>query len=93
MFGKQLLQSGTIAALSLLIVGSGQGAMAATVKATLTADNFYGLFYGNESGSSLNFVGRNELGSSGNPGTYNWSEAETWDPFTVESQDYRNRPS
>ncbi len=69
------------------MVGAGQGAMAATINATLTADNFYGLFYGNESGSLLNFVGRNETGAAGSPGTYNWSEAETWN-FNVGSEDY-----
>jgi hypothetical protein len=87
MLSKQLLQSGTLAALGVLVVGAGQGAMAANVNATLTADNFYGLFYGNESGSVLNFVGRNETGGSGDPGQYNWSEAETWN-FNVGSDDY-----
>jgi hypothetical protein len=70
-----------------MILGSAQEAMAATINATLTADNFYGLFYGNEDGSLLNFVGRNEVGSTGDPGTFNWSEAETWN-FVVGSSDY-----
>ncbi|MBY0527888.1 MAG: putative Ig domain-containing protein [Gemmataceae bacterium] len=47
------------------------------ITATLTADNHYGLYFGSADGSSLTFVGRNEVGAAGNPGTYNWSEAET----------------
>ena len=61
--------------------------MAATINATLTADNFYGLFYGNESGSILNFVGRNEIGAAGSSGGHNWSAAETWN-FNVGAEDY-----
>ncbi|QXE23361.1 hypothetical protein B6N60_02051 [Richelia sinica FACHB-800] len=62
-------------------------ALAASVTATLTADNHYGLFYGNNDGSVLNFVGRNELGRFGSQGTYNWSNAETWN-FNLKSTDY-----
>ncbi|MBY0527644.1 MAG: tandem-95 repeat protein [Gemmataceae bacterium] len=47
------------------------------ITATLTADNHYGLYFGSADGSSLTFVGRNEVGAAGNPGTYNWSEPET----------------
>ncbi|MEO1298287.1 MAG: PEP-CTERM sorting domain-containing protein [Cyanobacteria bacterium J06636_16] len=64
-----------------------QAAEAASVNATVTADNFYGLFYGNEDGSVLNFVGRNETGASGAPGKYNWSLPETWN-FEVNNDDY-----
>ncbi|MBY0526541.1 MAG: cadherin-like domain-containing protein [Gemmataceae bacterium] len=49
------------------------------ITATLTADNHYGLYFGSADGSSLTFVGRNEVGAAGNPGTYNWSEPETFD--------------
>jgi hypothetical protein len=49
--------------------------------------NHYGLFYGDKSGKSLNFVGRNELGSKGSEGAYNWSRAEKW-KFDVDSKDY-----
>lgn len=87
MFGKQLLQSGTFAVFGVLMVGAGQSAMAASINATLTADNFYGLFYGDESGSILNFVGRNEIGAAGSSGGHNWSEAETWN-FNVGAEDY-----
>ncbi|MBY0522201.1 MAG: putative Ig domain-containing protein [Gemmataceae bacterium] len=52
------------------------------ITATLTADNHYGLYFGSADGSSLTFVGRNEVGAAGNPGTYNWSlpETHTFDP-------------
>ncbi|WP_201279010.1 PEP-CTERM sorting domain-containing protein [Leptolyngbya iicbica] len=70
-----------------LVMAGSQSAEAASVKATVTADNFYGLFYGNEDGSILNFVGRNETGGSGAPGRYNWSLPETWN-FEVNNNDY-----
>ncbi|MEM7065517.1 MAG: PEP-CTERM sorting domain-containing protein [Cyanobacteria bacterium P01_B01_bin.77] len=81
---KSLL--GAIASASLLTIGAVE-AQAADIKATVTADNFYGIFYGNEDGSTLNFVGRNETGDGGSSGGYNWSEAETWD-FEVNTNDY-----
>ncbi|MDA0673286.1 MAG: PEP-CTERM sorting domain-containing protein [Cyanobacteria bacterium] len=82
---KATFLGGAIAA-STLLAGP-QVAEAASVKATVTADNFYGLFYGNEDGSILNFVGRNEVGASGEPGKYNWSLPETWD-FEISNNDY-----
>jgi hypothetical protein len=57
------------------------------VTATLTADNHYGLYKGKADGSGLTLVGRNEKGSGGNPGTYNWSEPETWQ-LSADSGDY-----
>ena len=47
-----------------------------SASATLTADNFYALFHGTENGVTK--VGRNETGSGGDPGTYNWSKPETF---------------
>ena len=85
LFAKRLI-IGAIASASLLTLGA-VDAQAADIKATVTADNFYGIFHGNEDGSRLNFVGRNESGDGGAPGTYNWSNAETWD-FEVNSNDY-----
>lgn len=41
------------------------------VKATLTADNHYGLFSGNADGSILNFFGRNEKGAYGGAAGWN----------------------
>lgn len=80
--------AGTVLAIGLTLSNVGQ-AFAATlgVTAKLTADNFYGLYYGNEDGSLLNFVGRNEFGATGNPGVFNWSNAETWN-FNLDTQDY-----
>lgn len=53
------------------------GAANAGVTATITADNHYALYTGN-AWNDISFVGRNELGSGGSNGGYNWSEAETW---------------
>ena len=69
---------------SIFFVMSGS-ALAISFDATITADNHYALFYGSESGVSS--VGHNELGASGNPGIYNWSEAETW-TFNADLGDY-----
>jgi hypothetical protein len=46
--------------------------------ATLTADNHYGLYTGLSDASDLSFIGRNEKGSNGSTGGYNWSKPETW---------------
>lgn len=56
-------------------------AMAATanadlVNATITADNHYALYTGDT--SSVSLIGRNEMGSGGSPGSYNWSQPESW---------------
>lgn len=67
---------------SLGLIASAQ---AVPVTATITADNFYALYHGNESG--VTFVGRNETGPTGDPGTYNWSLPETWD-FNLSAGDY-----
>ena len=53
--------TGTVLTVGLLITGTSQ-ASAATIGATLTADNSYGLYYGEADGSGLTFVGRNEQG-------------------------------
>lgn len=87
MLGKQLI-AGAVLTAALALTNAGQAfAASLTGRATLTADNHYGLFYGNSTGSTLNFVGRNEKGPNGNPGTWNWSNAETWN-FTMDSKDY-----
>lgn len=57
---------------------SASAATAATVTATITADNHYALYTGAQDGSLLATVGGNELGSGGAPGRYNWSRAETF---------------
>ncbi len=53
-------------------------ASAASITATITADNHYGLYYGAANGTGLTLVGRNEFGDDGSPGNYNWSLPETW---------------
>ena len=73
----------SIASLVFLITGT---AGAIPITATLTADNHYALYFGNEQG--ITSVGANESDWDGNPGTYNWSEAETFDVFDVALGDY-----
>lgn len=67
---------------------------ALSITGNITADNHYGLYYGQMDGSGLTFVGRNEMGYWHNdvdPGTplgpFNWSHGETWN-FTVGPGDY-----
>jgi PEP-CTERM motif len=104
---RQILVGTVLSALAIVSQVSGASAQSASknlqVKATLTADNHYALFSGNETGSVLNFYGRNEKGAYGgaagwnngnqggqsfNPGNgYNWSNAETWD-FKMSQNDY-----
>jgi hypothetical protein len=48
------------------------------IKATITADNHYALYYGDKNGSFVTLIGRNEFGTTGSPGQYNWSDAETF---------------
>jgi hypothetical protein len=104
---RQILVGSLLAALAIVSQASEAFAKVVhqdlQVKATLTADNHYALFSGNETGSILNFYGRNEKGAYGggagwntgnmggqsfNPGNgYNWSNAETWD-FQMNQNDY-----
>ncbi len=49
-----------------------------TASATITADNHYALYTGAADGQNLSFIGRNEPGHAGNPGTWNWSLPERW---------------
>lgn len=66
-------------AIALSLVGlCATSAFAVGVNATVTADNHYGLYYGSKDGTSMTFVGRNELDASGAPGTFNWSEPENF---------------
>jgi PEP-CTERM motif len=55
---------------------------------TLLAANHYGLYVGNNDASNLTYVGRNELGPSGSPCTYDWSCAETWSFNAETTTDY-----
>ena len=88
------LLAGAIASIGIATFSVSQASAAApssasdlSVKATLTADNHYGLFHGDKNGSVLNFVGRNEKGPNGSTGGYNWSHAESWD-FKMSKQEY-----
>lgn len=72
--------------ISFAFATSGSAATLSVV-AHVTADNHYGLYVGNERGSDLRFVGRNEVGSLGNPGVFNWVLAETWE-FSAHGGEY-----
>lgn len=72
---------------ALAVLGLGLSAHATTITGTLTADNHYALYVGNASASTLTYIGRNESGVAGSPGTYNWSLPETFS-FNVNAGDY-----
>ncbi|HLO40052.1 MAG TPA: hypothetical protein VK176_03450 [Phycisphaerales bacterium] len=60
-----------------LVMGGFVGAAhAASVSAVITADNHYSLY--SSAGETFSYHGGNEIGSGGSPGTYNWSEAESY---------------
>lgn len=69
--------TGMLGSVALFLTGT-TSAHAVNITATLTADNHYGLYYGQADGSGLTFVGRNEKGTSGDPGQFNWSLPETF---------------
>ena len=58
-----------------------------TVTATITADNHYGLYFGEADGTDLTIVGRNEKQAGGDPGAYDWSLPETF-TFDVSANAY-----
>jgi uncharacterized protein (TIGR03382 family) len=62
-----------LAALCLVATPS---AHAELVTTTITCDNHYAIF--TREGSTFTYIGGNETGFAGNPGTFNWSIAETW---------------
>lgn len=69
----------TILALAAVVMSYGSQKAEASVTATLTADNHYGLYYGALDGTGLTFIGRNEVGTPGStPGTLNWEEPESY---------------
>ena len=59
------MSAGALATLGVLTTSVSQQAIAASMTATLTADNHYALFTGNASGTEWGFVGRNEKGAGG----------------------------
>lgn len=68
----------------LFFVCSGKSLGVVDVTATVTADNHYALFYGNE--EHLVYVGRNEKGYWGSGG-YNWSLPETFSGLVLDDMD------
>ncbi|MGK7901873.1 MAG: PEP-CTERM sorting domain-containing protein [Hormoscilla sp.] len=89
--------TGTLLTLGLLMTETNQ-AIAATITTTLTADNYYGLYYGNADGSDLTFVGRNGKGTfhvpDKNPPVplspcsgLQWACPEAWE-FNMDPGDY-----
>lgn len=76
-----LMAAGTVAAVSLISGSSPRSSSADVIRpgdtanALVTADNHYALYTGDISG--VTFVGRNEIGPGGGPGTYNWSQPES----------------
>ena len=77
----------TILTLMVMVGMLAVAGQAFAMTATLTADNHYGLYFGSSNGSTLTFVGRNETGAAGSPGSFNWSLPETW-TFNVASGDH-----
>lgn len=71
----------------LCLAGSANTASALMVDALLTADNHYALYHGGEFGTPLTYVSKNETGSLGSPGTYNWSEPE-FSTFSMNAGEY-----
>lgn len=78
----RLLQAGFCAAFALGSASAG----AVGVSGAITADNHYALYHGREDGSGLAYIGRNEDGTAGNPGAYNFSVPENWS-FAVAAGD------
>lgn len=65
----------TIAAAAIAASAGLANASVSGFGGTVTADNHYAIYVQTPEGVSL--IGGNELGAGGDPGTYNWSEAET----------------
>lgn len=72
-----------LASASLLLLLAGV-AQAASVTGSVTADNHYGLYSGDLSGTVMSFYGANEPGSGG-AGGYNWTQPESYS-FTTTDQ-------
>jgi PEP-CTERM motif len=86
--GREKMKRATIGfLLSLVIILiAASAALAVPMTATVTADNHYAVYVG--TGTSVtNYIGGNESGYAGSPGTYNWSQPETWS-FDVTADAY-----
>jgi hypothetical protein len=82
---KKIYSAGILA--GLLIAGLAGTVQATTITAHITADNHYGLYFGDATGSNLKFVGRNETGPDDALSGYNWSLPETY-TFNTSVGDY-----
>ncbi len=71
----------------LFLLTAASPAFAINIKAMITADNHYALYWGDADGDPLNYVGGNEIISGGSEGAYNWSVAEEHN-FVVTSGSY-----
>lgn len=49
------------------------------LSAAVHCGNHYALYHGQADGAGMQYVGRNEFGSKGNPGQYSFGLPETWD--------------
>lgn len=67
----------SIAAVCFAVVASSGAVASTSMTGTITADNHYALYATFD--GVLTFIGANESGVGGAPGSYNWSMAETWD--------------
>ncbi len=76
-----------IVGLALLGMIGTANATPITMTATITADNHYALYSGNQAGDDVRFVGRNEFGNIGSAGGSNWTNPEDF-TFSVESDGY-----
>ena len=68
---NRVINTSIVAAAAAATSGSAFGAIA-----HITADNHYALYTGSETNAFM--VGHGELHAGGDPGRYNWSEAEEW---------------
>lgn len=79
--GSLLSRSNVLGVIAGLAIAA--PALADPVSAVITADNHYALF--TRTASTYTYIGGNELGAGGSPGTYNWSVAE---PYSFALSDY-----
>jgi len=69
---------------SLTLAAGAAMALPLTLNTTLTADNYYAVYFGGPNGEGMRQAMadgqavRNETGRFGNPGRFNWSLPETW---------------
>jgi hypothetical protein len=77
------MNTNRVLAAAVVMGGFVGAAQAATVDATITADNHYSLY--SSAGGVFSYHGGNEIDAGGSNGGYNWSEAES---YTFNAGDY-----